>query len=277
MPQNQNQTRAQGMNDSCGLYGLDTPVKSLSYLHMSHGAMLETLMERMRQQDEREAALERDLTALLVQNEKLKKDLCRGATRESWEWNMTHKGRCDDRYTKQAGLCQDLWKVECISDTSLTEVQVDVDCVSESSMDPTEPGDGHWDSIAEEIEDLRRLPHGHPHAIPHTEYIHTLDTDTSQDFTSQSPSNMASGNKREPSTNLYTEGDGEDEDTTMQWVPKAVFSNPLPPKSPDILFCPKLQLKSPREPVCWVKELELEVTGTPHGWSSDGAGQAVCD
>ncbi|KAF8435884.1 hypothetical protein BGX38DRAFT_1216202 [Terfezia claveryi] len=266
----ESQTRTEAMDDFSDLHRLTTTMDSLSCLHMRHEVLLETLTERIRQQDEKEAALERE-----AQGGPLG-----GFVTKSWGWSNDCK--------REVGCCQEPGETEYISDTALTEAEFVADDASESAVDTNEQsGDELWDCTAEEMEGLRRRAQGHPRLMCSSDTF-ALDADTCQDFTSQSPYRLNFGNKdvdqeSATATDPYPDDGGETDGTALQWIPRAKLSNPLQPRSPDIHFCPKTQPKSPQGPIDGdKKEREQEGAGTPDRWSMadskvDGAGQAALD
>ncbi|RPB19320.1 hypothetical protein L211DRAFT_853297 [Terfezia boudieri ATCC MYA-4762] len=283
----QSQTRPETLDDFSDLHSLTTTMDSLSYLHIRHAVLLETLRERIRQQDEKEAALEGGLTALLTQNQKLKEVLRGGFVSKSWAWSMTDGRR--NYCKKEVGCCQEPGETEYISNTIPMEAEFLADDASQSAVDTNEQsGDGLWDSTAEEIEELRLQEQGHPHLTCFSDSL-ALDADTCQDFTSQTPYRLNFGNEgvdqeSATATDPYLDDGGESDGTALQCTPKAKLSNPLQPRSPDIHFRPRTQPRSPQEPVDGdKKEREQGVAGAPDSWSmadsklDNGAGQVVFD
>jgi len=256
------------MHEFGDLHSQTTPMQSPSYLHMYHGELLETLTDRLRQQDEREAALERDLTALLIQNKELKEDLHGGIVEESREWKMTHEGMCD--YTREVGGCRDPLEIEYVTDTVLSEAEFGDGETFESPKDTDkESRDGLGDSISEVLEGLQPVAHGYPHNI-YSGCSHALEADTCQDSTPQSPYKVNFGYKdvdQASATGLYTDDDEENEGTIMRWIPKAVLPNPPSPRSSDIRFCQETQQRSLPGPVDRVKK----EPGHWMGWVDEAA------
>ena len=225
------------------LPGLRTspPMDSVSALQTCHEVLLEALTERMRLQDQRDAALERDLRVWLTRNECLKQDLCGGAEAGGWGGSMAHAEErdCSSQDKDWYGACL----MGDIGNTSEEDEEVNLFNSWDSDVDTNqEVGSRHWNS-GYEIGRLGMPTHSGSDGIL---YLPPVDPHPGQNFSFES-SLEARDMHQGPTT---AGGSASDSDNTtgtiIRWIPNVLLSTDLPSSSPHTPVSTHTQPQPPR-------------------------------
>jgi len=179
-------------------------LKPLSYLRIRHGVLLEQLANKIREQDEREKALDRDLSEFLTSNGELWCSL-RGLHEAHSEWKQSAPEE-DFAYAGKMSS-SDASGDPLFADTTQTEASVVTGDALATLMYPgQEPRSVSWDSDV--TGSCRAQAHPFDHA--RSECPAPFHQEASRDLTSPPPLSSSHAGQltpKEQSTVMYTEDD----------------------------------------------------------------------
>ncbi|KAF8427070.1 hypothetical protein EV426DRAFT_572420 [Tirmania nivea] len=208
----------------------------VSHLQSNHSALLEAITDTIRQQDEREAALEKDLEELLIQNGKLKWDLRKGAMTKSGGENTTRAGGHSITHFHAACETEDMSEADPTDDGfgahSAYNLEMDTD---------RESGNGLWNGT------LRGARVVDSQVIVYSNCTHSADSHSFLGFPAESPYNGHTWNKDIPQESIDTKDDSKNQAKTIQWISKTLQSGLLAPSSGYLVCLPSIEPEQERE------------------------------